>query len=314
MTLVKDYKQIWYDIIYYLSGSLCYSIGIYSFAKDAGFAPGGFSGIALICNHLWNLPIGTMTLLFNIPAILISYNVLGRGFLFKSLIAMGLCTLFLDVIFPLFPVYEGDPFLAALYSGVFIGVGLALLYMRGASSGGTDFLTLTIKVLYPHFSIGFVTLVFDLLVILLGWPVFGSIDSVLYGLASTALTSLVIDKIMYGIGAGKLVVIVTNQGHAIAKRIAEISKRGSTLLNGIGTYTGTSRHVLLCACTRTEIYTICSAAKEIDQGVFVMVTETSEVLAEDLLKGALTRKRFPYATGRTKDVSTDCRHQRLHTR
>lgn len=106
MTLVKDYKQIWYDIIYYLSGSLCYSIGIYSFAKDAGFAPGGFSGIALICNHLWNLPIGTMTLLFNIPAILISYNVLGRGFLFKSLIAMGLCTLFLDVIFPLFPVYE----------------------------------------------------------------------------------------------------------------------------------------------------------------------------------------------------------------
>ena len=79
MTLVKDYKQIWYDIIYYLSGSLCYSIGIYSFAKDAGFAPGGFSGIALICNHLWNLPIGTMTLLFNIPAILISYNVLGRA-------------------------------------------------------------------------------------------------------------------------------------------------------------------------------------------------------------------------------------------
>ena len=183
---------------------------------------------------------------------------------------------------------------------MFIGVGLALLYMRGASSGGTDFLTLTIKVLYPHFSIGFVTLVFDLLVILLGWPVFGSIDSVLYGLASTALTSLVIDKIMYGIGAGKLVVIVTNQGHAIAKRIAEISKRGSTLLNGIGTYTGTSRHVLLCACTRTEIYTICSAAKEIDQGVFVMVTETSEVFGRGFIEGSVNSQALPVRNRKNK--------------
>lgn len=300
MTLTKDYKQIWYDVLYYLGGSLCYSIGIYSFAKDAGFAPGGFSGIALICNHLWNLPIGAMTLLFNIPAILVSYNVLGRGFLFKSLIAMGLCTLFLDIIFPLFPVYEGNPFLAALYSGVFIGVGLALLYMRGASSGGTDFLTLTIKVLYPHFSIGFVTLVFDLLVILLGWPVFGSINSVLYGLASTALTSLVIDKIMYGIGAGKLVIIVTNQGHAIAKRIAEISKRGSTLLNGIGTYAGASRHVLLCACTRTEIYTICSAAKEVEQGAFVMVTETSEVFGRGFIEGSVNSQAVPVRNPKRK--------------
>lgn len=293
MKAVEKRKRLVLDALCCVSGSLCYSVGIYSFAKDAGFAPGGFSGLALICNHLWGLPIGVMTLLLNIPAVFISYNVLGRGFLFRSLIAMGLCTFFLDVVFPLLPVYEGNHFMAALYSGVFIGAGLALLYMRGFSSGGTDFLTLTIKALYPHFSIGVVTLAFDLVVILLGWPVFGSVDSVLYGLASTVLTSLVIDKIMYGIGAGKLVVIVTNQGHSIAKRIGEISRRGSTLLNGIGTYTGAERHVLFCACARTEIYVICSAAKEIDQDAFVMVTETSEVFGKGFIEGGVNSQALP---------------------
>ncbi len=300
MHIAQFFEHVRKDALYYLFGSICYSIGIYSFAKDAGFAPGGFSGLALIVNHLWDLPIGIMTLVFNIPAILVSYNILGRSFLIKSLITMGLCTFFLDLVFPLFPVYTGSPFLAALYSGVFLGAGLALLYMRGSSSGGTDFLTLTVKVLYPHLSIGFVTLVFDLVVILLGWPVFGSIDSVLYGLASTALTSIVIDKILYGVGAGKLVLLVTSKGQEIAKRIGEISRRGSTLLNGIGTYTGMQRHVLLCACTKAEIYNICSAARSVDPDVFAMVTDTSEVFGKGFIEGGVNSQAMPVRNRKRK--------------
>ena len=286
-------KKLTIEAVYYVLGSLCYSIGVYTFAKDAGFAPGGFSGLALICNHLWDLPIGLMTLVLNIPAVAFSYNILGKPFLFKSFVVMGICTVFLDAIFPLFPVYGGSPFLAALYSGVFIGVGLALLYMKGASSGGTDFVTLAIKVMYPYFSIGFVTLVFDVVVILLGWPVFRSIPSVLYGLASTALTSLVIDKIMYGIGSGKLVLIKTDKGEDIAACIGKAIRRGSTLLNGIGTYTGAARQILLCACARTEIYDICTIAHEVDPSSFSMVTETSEVFGKGFIEGGINSQAMP---------------------
>ena len=67
--------------------------------------------------------------------------------------------------------------------------------MRGSSSGGTDFLTMSIKVLCPHLSVGVVTGAIDLVVILLGWPVFGSVDAVLYGLVTTAVTSLVREHI-----------------------------------------------------------------------------------------------------------------------
>ena len=60
-------KYILTDIIFDLTGALFYSIGVYSFAKMADFAPGGLTGIAIMINHLWNLPIGTITFLLNLP-------------------------------------------------------------------------------------------------------------------------------------------------------------------------------------------------------------------------------------------------------
>ena len=104
------------------------------------------------------------------------------------------------------------------FSGVCLGAALALFYMRGSSSGGTDFLTMSIKAVKPHLSIGFVTMAIDLLIILLGWPVFGNVDAVLYGLISAFVTSVVIDKIMYGMGAGKLILIITTKAEEVSKR------------------------------------------------------------------------------------------------
>ena len=81
---------------------------------------------------------------------------------------------------------------------------MVLFYLRGSSSGGIDFLTMAIKKKHPSFSLGKITLMIDLAVILLGWPVFGDVDAVLYGLISTFVSVVVIDKVLYGIGAGKV--------------------------------------------------------------------------------------------------------------
>lgn len=87
------------------------------------------------------------------------------------------------------PLYNGSDFLAALYNGVFLGAELSMFYMRGTSSGGTDLLTMTIKKQHPHLSIGAVTMGIDLIIIGLGWPVFGNMDAVLFGLTATFVTS-----------------------------------------------------------------------------------------------------------------------------
>lgn len=274
---VKDFMM---DLPYDVVGSILYALGVYTFAKSSNFAPGGVSGLALIFNYLWGLPIGTMSLVFNIPIVIISYKVLGKWFLLKSLKTMAISTLFLDVVFPLFPMYMGNPFLAAVFSGVAMGAGLALIYMRGSSTGGTDFLIVAAKKLFPHFSMGQITMLADGVIIVLGWPVYGNMDSVLYGVVSAFAASVVVDKIMYGAGAGKLAIIITTQGKSIAQRIDEVVGRGSTLIGATGAYSEAERDLVLCACSKSEIYKVQSAAHEIDPDAFVMVTEANEVFGE----------------------------------
>ena len=274
------HKILIWDFLYDIAGSILYAAGIYTFAGNAGFAPGGVSGLALILNYLLGLPVGTVTLLFNIPLVVISYKAVGRTLLIKSAKTMVISSLFLDVIFPYIPMYTGSRLMAAIYSGVFMGTGMALFYIRGSSSGGIDFLALTIKKKKPHMSIGVITLLIDLVVILLGWPVFGDIDAVLYGVASTGVSTIVIDKILYGTGAGTLAIIITKRGSVIAAKIGENVRRGVTTIPASGSYTGLHRDVLLCACSKAEAYLVKSAVQETDEQAFLMFTETREVFGE----------------------------------
>ena len=280
-----DLKIIVWDLLYDIAGSILYAAGIYTFAGNAGFAPGGVSGLALILNYLLGLPVGTVTLLFNIPLVAISYKAVGRTLLIKSAKTMAISSLFLDVIFPYIPMYTGSRLMAAICSGVFLGAGMALFYIRGSSSGGIDFLALTIKKKKPHMTMGVITLLIDLVVILLGWPVFGDIDAVLYGVAATGVSTIVIDKILYGTGAGTLAIIITGKGREVAVKIGENVKRGVTTLPASGGYTGMHRDVLLCACSKAEAYLVKSAVQETDAQAFLMFTETSEVFGEGFKRG-----------------------------
>lgn len=278
----KAAKKFILDLLADIVGSFLYAIGVYTFAKMANFALGGLSGLALMINYLWGFPIGITTFILNIPFVIISYRVVGKNFLLKTARTMIISTFVLDVIFPFTPAYTGSPFMAALYSGIFMGAGMALFFMRGSSSGGIDLLTMTINVLKPHLSIGVMTMVVDLFIIILGWPAFGSIDAVLYGLLATFVTSLVLDKIMYGMRAGTLLIVITakGKGKKVAKRISEITGRGSTVMGGTGSYTLENKDVLLCACSTSQSYTVNNAIHEVDNNAFIMFTETSQVFGE----------------------------------
>ena len=268
------------DLLYDIAGSILYAAGIYTFAKYARFAPGGISGLALILNYMIGLPVGITNLALNVPLALISYKVVGREFLLRTARSMAVSTIFLDIIFPMFPAYQGQRIMAALYSGVFLGAGMALFYMRGSSSGGIDFIAMVVKKKRPYFSLGVITMVIDIVIIALGWPVFGDVDSVLYGVASTGVSTIVIDKILYGIGAGTLAIIITGKGKKMAGRIGEAAQRGVTLLKATGGYTELDRQVLLCACTKSEAYRLKNIVHGVDERAFLMFTETSEVFGE----------------------------------
>ena len=140
----KKIRILAMDLLYDVIGSIFYAIGLYTFARMAEFAPGGLSGLALIMNHLWGLPIGITTLVLNIPIILVSCRILGRMFFLKSLKTIIISSVFMDYIAPMLPVYEGSRFLAALCMGVLCGFGYAVIFMRGSSTGGQDFISMAV--------------------------------------------------------------------------------------------------------------------------------------------------------------------------
>ncbi|MCI8712306.1 MAG: YitT family protein [Ruminococcus sp.] len=277
-------KKVGYDIFVDILGGILAGVGIYSFAASAGFPLAGISGIALIFYRLFGVPIGLGTILLNIPIVLFSYKVLGRRFLLRSLQSIVISSLILDYVVPLFPVYDGNRMLAAVCTGVFSGLGYAVIFMNHSSTGGMDFVSVAIRKKHPYLSLGRIVFVLDVLVVLLGGLVFKDVDATIYGLIITYLLSAVIDKMMYGIDAGKMTLIVTDKGRDVAACIDQYAGRGSTIWKGSGAYSGQEKDVVMCACNNKQMYEIRKKVKEIDGKAFTIIMESNEVVGEGFKK------------------------------
>ena len=275
------------DLLHDVVGSILYAAGIYTFAATANFAPGGITGIALIINHYVPfLRIGLLSLIINIPVAIICYRLLGRVFFFKSVKSMLISALFLDLVFPLFPQYDGanNPLLAALFAGALSGAGLALIYMPGSSTGGTDFIIMSIRKKKPHLSIGTISMAVDGTVILLGGVVFGNINAVLYGVLMTVVSTTVIDKVMYGTGTRRMLLVISDKAEEIAKAIMEETERGATLADVRGAYTGQTHQMMMCVCSKVEVFTSRRIINRIDASAIVMLTTVDEAYGEGFLE------------------------------
>lgn len=262
-------------------GGLFIAIGVYNFAVASGFPVAGISGIAVIFYHFFGIPIGTMTTLLNIPIILVCYKMLGRTFFLKSIKTMLISNAILDFVAPLFPVYEGDLMLSCICMGVFSGIGYALIYMRDTSTGGADFVIMAVRKWKPYLSLGKIIIAFDFTVVILGGILMnGSMDHVIYGLIASYILSVMVDKMMYGVDAGKLALVVTDHGQEVANKIDELTQRGATLLKGVGSYSKAEKQVVMCACNKKQMHMVQKAVKEVDSRAFMVTMEASEVRGE----------------------------------
>ena len=263
-----------------LVGSALTGIAVYNFAVPAGFPMTGFSGLALIAFRLWHIPIGWMTILLNIPVAILCYRLLGRGFFFRSLRCMLLSSLFIDYVAPLLPLYTGGRLLAAICTGVIGGIGYAIIYLRNSSTGGSDFIVMAVKAVRPHVQLGTIIFATDAVIILLGGIIFRDFDEVIYGLIIDYIYAIVTDRIMYGMNAGKLALVVTDRGKETADRIDELVGRDTTIIEARGGYRLDHRDVVMCACSTKEMLTVERAVKDVDANAFTVILESNEVLGE----------------------------------
>lgn len=282
-----SHSKSWYvkkwslDIFVDILGGIFIALGTYNFAAAAEFPMVGVNGIALIFYHLWGLPIGRTAMLLNIPIALLCFKVLGRQFFLRSVRTILITSFLMDYAAPLFPLYEGDRMLAAICTGILSGLGFALIYMRDSSTGGADFIILSLKSFRPHLTIGKISFALDAAIVLLGVLIVSKdVDSLIYGIIISFLLSTVVDKVMYGISAGKLALIVTDYAPQVAAEIDRTTGRGSTFLKAQGSYSREDKNVVLCACNNKQMYGIRSVVKELDPNAFIIIMESNEVLGE----------------------------------
>lgn len=275
MTYTK--KNFFTDVFYDILGSCIYAVAINCFAKPAHFATGGINGLSLVINYLTNLPIGLTSFLLNIPLILISYKILGKFFMLRTIKTMFIMSSILDILSPILPRYSGDPLLSAIFAGCLDGLALVSIYLHGGSTGGLDFLTMSIRKLKPHLQLGSLSMSINSLILVFAIFAFKNIEAALYGAVAIFACGTLVDKVMYGAGAGKMLIVITDKGKEIAHAIDSATGRGSSILKAQGAYTDTDRDMVMSAMSNSQVFAARQTAYNIDPKCLVMVTSTDEV-------------------------------------
>ena len=240
-------------------------------------APGGLTGVATILNHLMGWPVGTVSLVLNIPLFLIGYRRMGGVFVFRSLVATILFSLMIDLM-PIGVISE-DPLLGTLFGGVLLGAGLGLILRGGATTGGTDLVARIVHRRFPFITVGAFLFALDFLVVIAAGVLVGGAEA-LYALINIYISARVIDAVMVGFTANKACFVMTSKWESVARRVMQDVGRGATYLNARGAWSGEERPVVLCVASRQEITAIKQIVREEDPTAFMFITEAHEALGE----------------------------------
>lgn len=279
---IKKYAQ---DILADCAGSFLMAVGIYCFAEKVDIAPGGVSGIAIMLKAVFGFPVGMAIFMMNIPLLTAAYKFIGKRFALRTVRTLIINTSLLDMVVTKFlPQYSGDRLLGSLFGGIFIGIGLGLIFLRGSSTAGTDIISYLVERKYPQIQMGKALMAVDCVILGASGFVFGNIDSVLYGFVALFCQTVIIDKIVYGAEKGRNVMIISEKSQEIAKRIMNEKARGATFLKAEGAYSGKESKVLMCVIRRWEYHDLKEIIYDTDANAFVITTEAEQIMGEGFSK------------------------------
>lgn len=273
-------REFLLDVLYDAVGGVVFAVGLGCFVGPAQIAPGGVSGLSIIINYITGLPVGSLNMAINIPLLLLAWRFLGRRFTLKTLRSVFVQSVMIDLAGLWLPVYTGDRIMAALFGGVAIGAGLAPVFMRGSTTGGTDIVSRLIQLRFRHVSIGKLLFMVDTLVLLLSVAVFRNIETGLYGMITIYTSNRVLDGILYGLDTGKVVLVISDKNRQIAREVMDRLERGATFLQGSGAWSGQERLVLLCVVRAVQCYKVEEIVRAADPDAFLIVMEANQIAGE----------------------------------
>ncbi|MCI9192722.1 YitT family protein [Acutalibacter muris] len=282
MAHIARQKDILLDILFITAGAAVYATAVTALTAPNNIAPGGVTGLCTMLNFMFGTPIGLMSFFINIPIILWAVVDIGYKLVVRTMAAIVLSSLFIDLFTGFMPVYSGNPILVAVFSGVCEGLGLSLTFIRGATTGGTDMVARLLERRLPHMSMGKLMLALDGVIVALSAVVFGSIENAMYACIAIFISTSVIDKILYGtdLGTGKLFYVMSPRVREMGKRVIEELDRTVTYLDSHGGYSNEPGETMLCVVRRFEVYQIQAIIREEDKDAFVIVGDAGQITGE----------------------------------
>jgi len=258
-------------------GNMLYALLVKLFLLPAGLVTGGTTGLALIAEQLWQIPISGFVFAFNVVMLIIGWLVLGKAFALTTIASSILYPFFLEVCNWVFGdlVLTTDTVLCTVFFGIGIGVALGMVIRSGASTGGMDIPPLVLNKLFKiPVSVGLYAFDFA---ILLAQLFFRPAEKVLYGIVMTLIYTTVIDKMLLLGQSRTELKIVSSKSRQISDAIMHQVDRGVTLLHGQGGYLGNETELVLTVISNRELIKVEKLIHQIDPECFMVVSRVSEV-------------------------------------
>ena len=278
-----NWKSMLTDLLFIFGGSVCYAVAIGMFSDPNDIAPGGLTGVAILLNYLFDwIPVGVATIVMNVPLLIVSWFVLSKYMVLRTLWGILLSSVLTDVLTPyvsgLFLVSDGrNPLLVCIFGGALLGLGVGLIMRRGGTTGGSEVISRLLEKKYPHMSVGTLILGVDAVVITLSAVVYGRVEQALYAVVFVFVGSQIIDRVVYGGRSGKMIMIMSKKQPEITEAIMHKVNRGVTLLKSQGGYSGQDQNTMLVAVRKDEVYRLRKTVFDIDPDAFLMMLTTDEV-------------------------------------
>lgn len=287
-------------------GSLLFAVGDVMFVNPYLLAPGGTYGLSNVLNTVWPWKISLYAICMDVPLLLVGTWILGPKFGVKTILSTALIFLFTFVIESVWGynpvIHEGpivsqpvegltnmvevphgggwfmpDYFLNTVVAGIIYGVAIGLIFRSGATSGGSDIISMILHK-YTKISLGTLVMIVDGIITLTTLVAFKQIRLPIYSIIVIVIEGYIIDLVVDGLKAYKTVFIVTDEYEAVRQFILNDLKRGGTCLIGQGMYAGQERKMVYCTMERGDLVKLKSHLRMLDPQAFVNVMNSSEIL------------------------------------
>nr|WP_092074491.1 YitT family protein [Dendrosporobacter quercicolus]NSL49122.1 YitT family protein [Dendrosporobacter quercicolus DSM 1736]SDM98682.1 Uncharacterized membrane-anchored protein YitT, contains DUF161 and DUF2179 domains [Dendrosporobacter quercicolus] len=282
----KQNKALAYIKKYFMLfiGAILYAIGLEIFLVPNNIIDGGVVGVAIMLSHITQQPLSMYIVLINLPFLYLGYMQIGKTFTISTLFAILSLSYWVSFFFPI-PELTQDLFLATVFGGIIIGVGVGLIIRYGGSLDGTEIVAIILDK-RTGFSVGEIIMFINLFILGSAGLVFGW-DKAMYSLVAYYIAFKVIDVVIEGLDESKGVLIVTDYPEEIADALMARLGRGVTVLHGEGGYTGEPKKVLYSVVTRLEVAKLKTIVQEKDENAFVTINEVHDVMGGRVKKKAI---------------------------